>query len=146
LLLLLPPLPPPPRGPRASVRAPLVQSTRVRPRRAARVCSAPRRGAGALHCTGRLVAAHRCSAARPVRAGGGARPALTCDRRCDRRRGREDFRQFKGETDPAKIQELLAYGRKELTVIQRQAQISQLYGSPSRSVLEERKARAASRS
>lgn len=62
------------------------------------------------------------------------------------RRTREDFRQFRGETDPAKIQELLAYGRKELTVIQRQAQISQLYGSPSRSVLEERKARAASRS
>ena len=66
------------------------------------------------------------------------------------RRGREDFRQHKSITDPAKIQDLLEYGRKELTVIQRQAQISQLYGpqlhgAPSRSVLENRKARADSR-
>ena len=66
------------------------------------------------------------------------------------RRGREDFQQHKSITDPAKIQDLLEYGRKELTVIQRQAQISQLYGpqlhgAPSRSVLENRKARADSR-
>jgi hypothetical protein len=63
---------------------------------------------------------------------------------------REDFRQHKSITDPVKIQDLLEYGRKELTVIQRQAQISQLYGpqlhgAPSRSVLENRKARADSR-
>jgi hypothetical protein len=60
------------------------------------------------------------------------------------RRGREDFRQHKSITDPAKIQDMLEYGRKELTVIQRQAAISNLY-SPSRSVLENRKARADSR-
>jgi len=59
------------------------------------------------------------------------------------RRTREDFRQYRGETDPTKIQELLAYGQTELQVIQRQAQISRLYAAPERSVLEERKARAA---
>ena len=58
-------------------------------------------------------------------------------------RRREDFRQYRGETDPTKIQELLAYGQTELQVIQRQAQISRLYAAPERSVLEERKARAA---
>mmetsp|Transcript_63652 Transcript_63652/g.93236 ORF Transcript_63652/g.93236 Transcript_63652/m.93236 type:complete len:93 (-) Transcript_63652:76-354(-) len=61
------------------------------------------------------------------------------------RRTREDFRQYRTETDPAKIKELLEYGRRELQVIQRQATISSLFGSPTRSVLEERKARVASK-
>jgi len=56
---------------------------------------------------------------------------------------REDFHQYKNETDPAKIKVLLEYGLKELEVIQRQSQISMLFGSPTRSVLEERKARVA---
>lgn len=59
------------------------------------------------------------------------------------RRTREDFRQHKTETNPAKIKELLETGRQELQVIHRQATISSLYASPERSVLEERKARAA---
>ena len=111
-----------------------------RPRAAAAVQRAEPRGGGRNRTRGSRRLRWR-TAARSAYARGGARAGLTRVRR-----GREDFRQFKGETDPAKIQELLAYGRKELTVIQRQAQISQLYGSPSRSVLEERKARAASRS
>ena len=127
------------RGPRAACE-PRGCRARARLRPGARVGSAPRRGSA--HNAGCLVRADPTGALqRAWCAGGGARAALTRVHR-----GREDFRQFKGETDPAKIQELLAYGRKELTVIQRQAQISQLYGSPSRSVLEERKTRAASRS
>lgn len=56
---------------------------------------------------------------------------------------REDFRRYKSVTDPTKVSELLDYGRRELEVIQRQAQLSALYASPTRSVLEERKSRAA---
>ena len=47
------------------------------------------------------------------------------------------------KANTTKIQELLEYGQTELQVIQRQAQISRLYAAPERSVLEERKARAA---
>ncbi|KAG0238647.1 hypothetical protein BGW41_008121 [Actinomortierella wolfii] len=44
------------------------------------------------------------------------------------RRTRDAFRAAKNETDPARIEALIAKAEKELGVVKRQSVISQLYG------------------
>ena len=55
------------------------------------------------------------------------------------RRTREDFRLNRGVTDPSKIADLIASGRKELDIVKRQATLSALFSPETQYVVERRK-------
>mmetsp|Transcript_46878 Transcript_46878/g.73379 ORF Transcript_46878/g.73379 Transcript_46878/m.73379 type:complete len:91 (-) Transcript_46878:310-582(-) len=53
------------------------------------------------------------------------------------RRTREEFAANKGESDPAKVSELLERGKRELEVIRRQAMMSELFAPNKKFVVEQ---------